>query len=248
MIKNNEFVALSPGTLLWQQIDAFRMDDPDAVIPFSKKLARENQWDKGFTQKAIQEYKRFIYLCCISPTGASPSPIVDKVWHQHLLYTQNYWEEFCEKTLQRKIHHYPSSGGVAEKQKYLAWEDDTRQQYRRYFGEDPPADYWPCNTPPAVVKRRSLFRKSWLTFLFFLFSFFLFPGCSNDSAPFGVIIMIVFWGFVIARAINRDDKPGQKSQSDSSSGGSCGSSCSSGSSCGSSCGSGCGGGCGGCGS
>jgi hypothetical protein len=246
MMKNNQFVALSPGTLLWQQIDAFRLDDPDAVIPFSKKLARENKWDATFTQKAIQEYKRFIYLCCISPTGASPSAIVDKVWHQHLLYTLNYWEAFCEKTLGQKIHHHPSAGGLTEKQKYIAWEENTRQQYRQYFGEDPPAAFWPDSSPPlpATVKRLPLFRKYWLTFLLFL-SFFLFPGCS-DGAPAITIIMIFLFVGLIGMASGKNDGKNKDTNSSGDSTGSSG--CSSGSSCGSSCGGGCGGGCGGCGS
>lgn len=27
----------------------------------------------------IEEYKKFVYLCCILPNGASPSKIIDKV-------------------------------------------------------------------------------------------------------------------------------------------------------------------------
>lgn len=245
-MKNNQFIALSPGTLLWQQIDEFRLDDPDAVIPFSKKLAKENKWDATFTQRAIQEYKRFIYLCCISPTGASPSDIVDKVWHQHLLYTKNYWEAFCENTLGQKIHHYPSSGGPSEKQKYIAWEESTRQQYRQYFGEDPPAAIWPNHstpTPLPVAKRLSLFRKYWIPFLLIFFSVFLFPGCSNSLPGFIVVVIIVLGSFG-AFTVNKDDKSTNKKDTGGGSNCSSGSSCSS--SCGSSCSS-CGSGCGGCG-
>ncbi|HEY9259964.1 hypothetical protein [Chitinophaga sp.] len=246
-MKNNHFIALSPGTLLWQQISEFRLDDPDAAVPFSRKLARENKWDAAFTQRAIQEYKRFIYLCCISPTGASPSEIVDKVWHQHLLYTQNYWEAFCEKTLGQKIHHYPSSGGPSEKQKYIAWEESTRQQYRQYFGEDPPAAIWPDHSAPAtlpVTQRLSLFRKYWFPFLLFFLSVFLFPGCSSDSLPGVVIVAILVFGSFGAMAVNKEDKNPKKNNTGDGSNCSSGSSCSS--SCGSSCSS-CSSGCGGCG-
>jgi hypothetical protein len=244
MMKNNQFVALSPGNLLWEQISNFHLDEPDIKFPFSKKLAREQRWSEDFTRQAIQEYKRFIYLCCISPTGASPSEIVDKVWHQHLLYTQNYWEAFCEKTLGKKIHHYPSGGGRAEQQRHGAWQEDTLQLYRRCFGEDPPEAIWLNKSPSitgSLLKRFTLFPRRWLTSLLF-FSFFFFTGCTSDSAPFfGYTTVLLFIGLLIAKSNNKKTKV----DSDGDSGGS---SCSSGSSCGSSCGSGCGGGCGGCGS
>ncbi|ULT23316.1 hypothetical protein KUH03_29530 [Sphingobacterium sp. E70] len=81
----------------------------------------QRNWPKKKTglwtlqKKAIEEYKKFVYLCCILPDGASPSETVDKVWHMHLMYTQNYWEEFCPEILKRKLHHHPSKGGVTEK-------------------------------------------------------------------------------------------------------------------------------------
>ena len=82
---------------LWQKIEAFVLDDPYSNFPFSKKLEKENNWSPGFAARAIEEYRKFIYLCCIAPTGASPSDAVDKVWHLHLTYTQNYWISFCKK-------------------------------------------------------------------------------------------------------------------------------------------------------
>lgn len=93
---------------LWLKISSFPLDDPAANFPFSRKLVKENNWDIAFTEGAIHAYKRFMYLCCVLSEGASPSPVIDQVWHLHLLYTKNYWEDFCEKTLGRKIHHHPS--------------------------------------------------------------------------------------------------------------------------------------------
>lgn len=64
---------------LWKRIQHFSLDHPDADFPFSKKLAKEENWTSSFTAKAIEEYKKFVYLCCTLPNGASPSGIVDKV-------------------------------------------------------------------------------------------------------------------------------------------------------------------------
>lgn len=127
---------------LWINIDTFKIDDEKSVIKFSDKLAKENNWTHAFALRTINEYKRFIYLCCISPTGASPSDIVDKVWHLHLTYTMNYWKEFCPNILGRELHHFPSKGGNAENVKHTNWYEQTIELYIQTFGEIPPSDIW----------------------------------------------------------------------------------------------------------
>ena len=46
----------------WNKVDHFELDDPDAVLTFSERLARENGWSIQYTLCCIQEYKRFIFL------------------------------------------------------------------------------------------------------------------------------------------------------------------------------------------
>jgi uncharacterized protein (TIGR04222 family) len=135
---------------LWGKIQKFAIDEPSSNFPFSKKLAKENNWSASFTEKAIEEYKKFIYLCCISPAGASPSETVDKVWHLHLTYTQNYWIDFCKITLQKDIHHHPSKGGNDEHEKHQNWYRDTLNFYEQTFATFAPADIWP--PAPSVVQ------------------------------------------------------------------------------------------------
>ncbi len=72
---------------LWEKIRDFPLDDPGAFLPFSDKQAFNQNWSVSFTQRAIAEYKKFIFLCCVSEMGASPSQVVDEVWHLHLPYT-----------------------------------------------------------------------------------------------------------------------------------------------------------------
>lgn len=128
---------------LWQNILQFSLDDPFATVKFSDKLAAQNNWTPAFTLRAINEYKRFIFLCCTAPNGASPSPVVDEVWHLHLTYTQNYWKEFCAGVLGKEIHHHPSKGGPSEKGRHQRWYAETLQLYKDVFGEEPPLDIWP---------------------------------------------------------------------------------------------------------
>lgn len=130
-------------TELWENIQTFAFDDPASGFPFSKKLQKENNWSSDFTSQAIEEYRKFIFLCCVLPNGASPSETVDQVWHLHLTYTTNYWISFCKNTLHKDIHHYPSKGGNTEQQKHKDWYRHTLEQYKLVFGTEPPESIWP---------------------------------------------------------------------------------------------------------
>lgn len=121
----------------------FELDDPDADFPFSARLALENGWDLDFCYCAILEYKKFIYLCCVSHQPVTPSVEVDQVWHLHLLYTESYWHDLCEKVLQRELHHGPTKGGQAQNIKFTALYAATLSLYEQEFGEAPLAEFWP---------------------------------------------------------------------------------------------------------
>ncbi|GAA3923764.1 hypothetical protein GO495_02865 [Chitinophaga oryziterrae] len=134
---------------LWIRIENYAIDDANAVIPFSKKIAQTENWTDDFTRDAIQEYKRFVYLCCIAKNGASPSVVVDKVWHMHLLYTTEYWKKFCPNILQRELHHFPNVGGIIDYKKHHDWYLETLTLYIQVFKQNPPAKFW--RIPPALT-------------------------------------------------------------------------------------------------
>jgi uncharacterized protein (TIGR04222 family) len=145
---------LEAHSSLWRSIQQFPLDDPGAAINFSRKLAAQQNWSPAFTQQAIEEYRKFIFLCCIAPNGASPGKVVDEVWHLHLTYTQSYWTDFCKNTLGKDIHHHPSKGGNEENHKHEQWYHETLQLYESVFGSSPPADIWPPpkTNPPQIPK------------------------------------------------------------------------------------------------
>jgi len=130
---------------LWQKILDFQLDDSDAAFKFSERLAQENGWNAVYTRRVIAEYKRFIFLCCISEHGVTPSDAVDQAWHLHLTFTRSYWIDLCRDTLGREIHHNPTKGGNSEAVKYDTFYTDTGQLYFNCFSEQPPADIWPGN-------------------------------------------------------------------------------------------------------
>jgi hypothetical protein len=136
---------------LWQKIATFKLDDPQAARPFSKKLAEEQKWTEDFTQRVIAEYKKFAFLCVTLPNGASPSSTVDEAWHLHLTYTDSYWNQFCPKILGTQLHHHPSKGGSGEHDKHVDWYRQTLIGYVEIFGQLPPDDIWtiPFNFDPS---------------------------------------------------------------------------------------------------
>ncbi len=132
---------------LYQRIQAFSLDNPDADLPFSKRLARDNAWSTEYSQRVIEEYKKFSFLAVAAGHPVTPSDQVDQVWHLHLIYTHSYWGDFCPNVLQTPLHHGPTRGGCTEHDKFNDWYSKTLASYERFFGQAPPADIWP---PPYI--------------------------------------------------------------------------------------------------
>lgn len=128
--------------LLWKKIQSFELDDPSAALTFTARLARENGWTIEYAVRTVEEYKKFIFLICMTADSLTPSDQVDQVWHLHLLYTQSYWIDFCQNTIGKQIHHGPTKGGAQENNKYKDWYEKTKQLYVSVFEYQPPADIW----------------------------------------------------------------------------------------------------------
>jgi len=125
----------------WNRIEAFEIDEPGVPAPFSVRLSKEQGWTQGFTLRAIQEYKRFAFLSTVSPSPVTPSKVVDEVWHLHLIYTRNYWEEFCGKALGKRLHHHPGTGREEDESRFQRQYAETLELYRSFFGPEP-EDCW----------------------------------------------------------------------------------------------------------
>ncbi|WP_210418825.1 glycine-rich domain-containing protein [Aliikangiella coralliicola] len=127
---------------IWQRICDHSFDSIGDQLSFTQRLARENRWSIHFAKKAIEEYKRFCLLAVIAGHPITPSIEVDQVWHLHLTYSYDYWEEFCPNVLGKKFHHGPTQGGPSEDNKFREWYQNTLNSYRKLFGE-PPVECWP---------------------------------------------------------------------------------------------------------
>ena len=76
---------------------------------FSARLARENGWTENFSNKVIEEYRKFLFLATISQQPVTPSDEIDQAWHLHMTFTQHYWDYVCAEILQISLHHDPLS-------------------------------------------------------------------------------------------------------------------------------------------
>ena len=85
---------------LWNKVLAFQFEKENDEYGFTVRLSTENLWTINFTEKAILEYKKFMYLAAVSDQMVSPSEIVDTVWHQHLIFTGSYNKLSHHKSLQ----------------------------------------------------------------------------------------------------------------------------------------------------
>lgn len=223
---------------LWNRIAQFQLDDPEAGFSFSKRLALENDWTLEFTRRVILEYRRFLYLCCEAGHPVTPSDEVDQAWHLHLCYTRSYWEDLCDQTLGKKIHHGPTKGGSTEQEKFADWYSRTKETYQEEFGEVAPADLWPDHSirfakrtvqRVDTTKNFILSKRSTLLAATTLGIATVLTGCSDDGSTGIFIFIAIFIGIaIVINSAGGGGKGGGGKGGAAGGGGSCGSGCSSG--------------------
>lgn len=212
--------------VLWQKLTEFKLDDPSSDFNFSTRLARDNKWTLAYSLKVIQEYKKFLYLCCSGYGQITPSDAVDQAWHLHLTFTKSYWTDLCKKTLQKEVHHNPTKGGSLEKEKYASCYDTILVAYKTEFGANPPKDIWPDNESRFSninFKRINLseywlikkpeFSISYLIFPIGLFVIGLFIQ-SDNSVPWVSLIFCFLLFLFIIRAARRSRRGKRGGSSD----------------------------------
>lgn len=221
---------------IWQKIKNFQFDKPNVKLTFAKRLARENNFTDSFTKQIIEEYRKFIFLCCISKHQITPSHFVDLAWHLHLTYTKSYWIELCQNTICKEIHHNPTEGGGTENIKFKNYYNKTLRLYKSKFNKNPPMNIWQNDVQrfenrtvnvdknknwiilkPVFIDLKPNFRL--LSFLIIL-STLLF-GCNQDSnfvfSIFGFFVLFVIIVSIASSKLNRNNN------SDSTTSSGCGS-------------------------
>jgi len=76
-----------------------------------EKLMSDGRFEtqEGY-HEAFDEFKKYVLLKKLNRKGslAMTSPKVDEVWHQFILFTQQY-NQFCEEMLGEYLHHIPKT-------------------------------------------------------------------------------------------------------------------------------------------
>jgi hypothetical protein len=127
---------------LWQRIERHGFE-PDTPLNFTQRLARDHGWSLEDARAAVDAYRRFCFLAVVSPTPVTPSEIVDEVWHQHLIYSRDYWDIWCGEALQSRLHHDPTPGGAHAQATYRRQYAETLALHERIFGPPCPK-LWPA--------------------------------------------------------------------------------------------------------
>jgi len=144
---------------LWERIKEYKFNDlvPKSTLAdiiellggknapvraFANKIMKKHRLPRAFTFRAIEEYKKFVYLGVISDFIVTPSKYIDLIWHEHLLFSKAY-REFCNDVINYQFDHQPeliATDGQTElfTQQYL----ETLDLYRKEFGMEPPENIW----------------------------------------------------------------------------------------------------------
>ncbi len=159
-IKNYKFNNLVPKSALAELIT--RLGGKRAPVwAFAHKIMIKHRLPRAFTFRAIEEYKKFVYLGVISDFIVTPSKYIDLVWHEHLLFSKAY-REFCDHVLLYQFDHQPELVGTEEQtelysEQYLK----TLELYKEEFGLEPPEDIWgtPKFDKTLIVESKSQSKK-----------------------------------------------------------------------------------------
>jgi hypothetical protein len=57
-------------------------------------------------REKFADLKRFLYLCAVSAESLAPTEQIDEVWHNFMLYSEDY-ARFCDTLCGGMIHHRP---------------------------------------------------------------------------------------------------------------------------------------------
>jgi hypothetical protein len=135
------FENLVPLHMLDHVVAAFGGGDA-STRAFANKLARKLGWSSSFARRAIEEYRKFVYLGVVSDFSVTPPKVIDQVWHEHILFSRAY-REFCRDVLRHDFDHNPELLPSDQQiELYEAQYHATLDLYHAEFNTTPPIAFW----------------------------------------------------------------------------------------------------------
>jgi hypothetical protein len=140
-IKNYHFDNLvSPS--IWENISAVLGPGNASTKAFANKIMKKHKLPKVFVYRAIEEYKKFIYLGIISDFYVTPSKYIDIIWHEHILFSKGY-RDFCNNVIHYQFDHQPELVATQDQTDiFTAQYEETLELYKTEFGMEPPENIW----------------------------------------------------------------------------------------------------------
>jgi hypothetical protein len=124
---------------LWQRLQDYGFPLSDGRGTLEEHLIAKAKFGAVKAARAIEEYRRFLYLAATAGEPVAPSQLVDRVWHAHIIDTRAYVDDFATKVTGRIIHHRPGRPDAADDPAYQR----TLHLYEEEFGEMPFRKVWP---------------------------------------------------------------------------------------------------------
>jgi hypothetical protein len=87
--------SLETRAALWRALSDMRIEEPGRDKTFIQALCEETGWTAPYAARAVNEYRRFLYLAATTHGELTPSQTVDRVWHLHLEHEHHYWHVLC---------------------------------------------------------------------------------------------------------------------------------------------------------
>ena len=156
-IKNYKFNDLVPKST-FEDIIVLLGGKNAPVRAFAHKVMKKHRVARAFTFRAIEEYKKFVYLGVISDFIVTPSKYIDLIWHEHLLFSKAY-REFCNEVIHYQLDHQPELVTTKDQTELFTTQYlETLDLYRKEFGMEPPDNIW--GTPKFDKERIAETKKS----------------------------------------------------------------------------------------
>lgn len=94
--------------------------------------------NRNLLYKLLVEYHKWLLLLKINDNNnninkLSPSLLIDKVWHEHILDTVNY-SNLCDKLYGHYMHHYPTNSFLCNYNQRMENYNNTIKLYKLHFG------------------------------------------------------------------------------------------------------------------
>lgn len=95
-----------------------------------ERVIKEKEWTTEEVDLAEKQYKTFLLIIFLYPGEFFvPNTKIDAIWHQHILFTQQYAHD-CEKIFGYYLHHTPDATELSDQDVTIKVESYERTRTR----------------------------------------------------------------------------------------------------------------------